>query len=89
MVVNNSDRDQTVTLPSPFPNGSKLVDVMTASPVDFVMVPMESLGFPSFAKGAMVRAMRIGPDARPTSVVRDGKINVGLSKKSAAILVRE
>ena len=89
VVVNNSDRDQTVTLPSPFPNGSKVVDVMTASPVEFVMVPMESLGFPSFAKGAMVRAIRLGPKTEPSYLVRDGKIDVGLSKKSAAILVRE
>jgi glycosidase len=89
VVVNNSDRDQTLTLPSPFPDGSKLVDVMNAAPVDFVMAPMESLGFPNFEKGAMVRAIHIGPKVAPVYIVHDGKIGIGVSKKSAAILVRE
>ncbi len=89
VVVNNSDRDQTLNLTSPFPDGSHVVDVMNAAPVEFIMVPMEKLGFPNFTKGAAVRAIRVGPDAGPSYVVRDGKINVSLSKKSAAILVRE
>jgi glycosidase len=89
VLVNNSDRDQTLTVKSPFPDGSRVVDVMNAAPVEFVMAPMESLGFPNFARGASVRAIRIGPKTGPVYVVRDGKLSIALSKKSAAILVRE
>jgi hypothetical protein len=89
VVMNNSDRDQTVTLPSPFPDGSKVVDVMNATSVDFAMVPMESLSFPNFVKGASVRTIQIGPKTEPVQFVRDKKIALVLSKKSAAILVRE
>jgi len=88
VIVNDSDRDQTVNLASPFPDGSRVVDVMNASPVEFVMVPMENLGFPDFQHGASVRAIRVGRDAGPSSVVRDRRLNVTLSAKSAAILVR-
>jgi hypothetical protein len=77
-----------LNLASPFPDGSRVVDVMNASPMEFVMVPMESLGFPSFARDASVRAIHVGSDARPVYVVRDGKISIVLLKKSAAILVR-
>jgi glycosidase len=89
VVVNNSGRDQTLSLTSPFPDGSRVVDVMNAAPVEFVMVPMERLGFPNFTRGAAVRAIRLGPDAGPSYVVRDGKISIALSKKSAAILVKQ
>jgi glycosidase len=89
VIVNNRDRDQSVVLSSPFPEGSRLVDLMTAAPVQFVMVPMESLGFPHFAKNALVRAIRVGPSPAPVCIVRAGKINLSLSKKSAAILVHE
>jgi len=89
VIVNNSDRDQVLPLASPFPDGSRVVDVMTASPVEFAMVPMESLGFPNFAKDAQVRAVRIGPNTRPVYVVHNGTIGIGVVRKSAAILVRE
>jgi cyclomaltodextrinase / maltogenic alpha-amylase / neopullulanase len=89
VVVNNSDRDQVMNLPSPFPDGSRVVDVMNAAPVKFDMVPMESLGFPNFAKDAMVRAIRVGPNTRPVYEVHNGKIGIGVARKSAAILVRE
>jgi len=89
VVVNNSDRDQTMNLPSPFPDDSRVVDVMNAAPVEFVMAPMESVGFPDFQKGTMVRTIRVGPKAEPVYLVRDGKISISLSKKTAAILVRE
>ena len=89
VIVNNSDRDQTLSLKSPFPDGSRVVDVMNAAPVEFAMVPMESLGFPNFERGASVRAIRLGPNSGPVYLVRDGKTNVGLKKKNVAILVRE
>jgi glycosidase len=89
VIVNNSDRDQSVVLSSPFPDGSRVVDLMTAAPVQFVMVPMESLGFPHFARNAMVRSIRVGPGPAPVYIVRAGKINLSLSRKSAAILVRQ
>jgi glycosidase len=89
VVVNNGDRDQALSLTSPFPDGSRVVDVLTAAPVEFVMAPMEKLGFNDFARGASVRAIRIGPRTTPVQLVRDGKLNISLSKKSAAILVRE
>jgi cyclomaltodextrinase / maltogenic alpha-amylase / neopullulanase len=89
VIVNNSDKDQVLDLSVPFPNNSRVMDVMTASPVEFYQAPMTSLGFPDFQKGATVRAMRLGPDTKPAYVVHEGKIRITLERKSAAILVRQ
>jgi glycosidase len=89
VIVNNSDKDQTVDLAVPFPNGSRVVDVMAVAPVEFYQASTQSLGFPNFGKGASVRALRLGPNAGPTYIVRDGKIQLDLAVKSAAILVKE
>jgi len=89
VVVNNSDKDQALDVSVPFPNNSRVVDVMTAAPVEFYQASMASLGFPDFRNGATVRAMRLGPDAGPVYVVRAGKIHITLPHKSAAILARQ
>jgi len=89
VIVNNSDKDQSVDLAVPFPNGSHIVDMMTAAPVDFYQASAQSLGFPNFEKGATVRAIRLRRNAGPTYVVRDGKLHLDLAGKSAAILVKQ
>jgi len=89
VIINNSDRDQVLDVAVPFPNNSRVVDLMTAAPVEFYQASMASLGFPDFQKGATVRAMRFGPDAKPIYVVRGGKIHISLAQKSAAILVKQ
>jgi glycosidase len=88
VIVNNSGKDQMLDLSAPFPNNSRVVDLLSAAPVEFVMVPMEDLGFPDFQKGAAARAIRLGPGTGPVYVVRDGKLEIPVSAKSAAILVR-
>jgi glycosidase len=88
VVFNTSDRSQTVELPVPFPAGSRVVDVLSASPVSFVHTPMAQAGFPDFAPGATVRTIRVSPAASPHYVVREGKLTLALEKKSAAILAR-
>ena len=89
VVVNNSDKDQSIDVTVPFPDGSRVVDVMTAAPVEFYQASAQNLGFPNFEKGATVRAMRLGPNAGPVYLVRGGKIHIGLAAKSAAILVKQ
>lgn len=89
VLINNSAKDQSIELTAPFPEGSRVVDVMTAAPVEFYNAPMERLGFPQFEKGSTVRAIRFSPAAAPAYTVRDGKIRIGLSRKSAAILVKQ
>jgi hypothetical protein len=88
VIVNNSDKDQSVDLTVPFPTGSRVVDVMMAAPVEFYLAPAQSLNFPNFEKGATVRALRLGRNAGPTYIVRDGKLHLDLAGKSAAILVK-
>ncbi len=89
VILNNGDKDQSVDLAVPFPNDSRVIDLMTVAPVEFYLAPASELGFPNFEKGTTVRALRIGPNAGPTYVVRNGKIHLGLSGKSAAILVQQ
>ncbi len=89
VIVNNNDKDQSIDLAVPFTDGSRVVDVMAAAPVEFYQASAESLSFPNFEKGATVRALRFGPNAGPTYLVRDGKIHLVLSGKSAAILVKQ
>ena len=89
VIVNNSDKDRSLDLAVPFPNGTRVVDVMTAAPVDFYQASARSLNFPDFEKSATMRALRFGPNAGPVHVVYDGKIHIGLSAKTAAILVKQ
>ena len=89
VIVNNSEKDQSVDLAVPFPTGSRIVDAMTASPVEFYQASAQSLNFPNFEKGATVRALRLGPNAGPVYVVRSGKLHLDLAAKSAAILVKQ
>jgi cyclomaltodextrinase / maltogenic alpha-amylase / neopullulanase len=89
VIVNNSDKDQSVDLSVPFPSGSRVVDVMAAAPVEFYQASARSLGFPNFEKGATVRALRLGRNAGPSYVVRGGKLHLDLAAKSAAILVKQ
>ena len=89
VIVNNSDKDQSVDLTVPFPAGSRIVDVMTAAPVEFYQASARSLNFPNFEKGATVRALRLGRNAGPTYTVRGGKLHLDLAAKSAAILVKQ
>ena len=88
VIVNNSDKDQSLDLTVPFPTASRVVDVMTATPVEFYQASTQKLNFPDFEKGTTVRALRLGRNAGPTYIVRDGKIHLGLTAKSAAILVK-
>ncbi len=88
VIVNNSDKDQMIDLNVPFPNDSRIVDVMAAAPVEFYRASPQSLNFPNFEASATIRALRLGPDAGPVYVVRSGKIHVGMAGKSAAILVK-
>ena len=85
VVVNNSEKDQSVEVPAPYPNGTRVVDLLSA-PVEFYDAPMSSLAFPQFDKKATVRALRVKPNAAVLNV-RDGKIRLNLSPKSAALLV--
>ncbi len=89
VVFNNSDRLQTIELPAPFPVGSRVVDALAASPVNFVDTPLAQAGFPDFASAAAVRTLRVSPAATPAYQVRDGPLRLTLEKKSAAILVRQ
>lgn len=89
ILVNNSDKDQALDLTVPFPNNSRVVDVLNAAPAEFFQASMQSLGFPNFEKGATVRAIRLRTSAAPTYVVRGGKVHLALPHKSAAILVRQ
>ena len=85
VVINNSAKDQTVDVPVPFPNGTRVVDVLN-SPAELYNAPMSNLGFPQFERKASVRAIRVRANA-PTCTVRDGKVRLNLPRKSAAILV--
>jgi cyclomaltodextrinase len=87
VVLNNSSNDQVAVVPSPYPNDTRVVDILSASG-EYYDAPMSSLGFPAFAKDAKVRAFRPAANA-PAYTVRDGKISVSVPKKSAVILVRQ
>jgi glycosidase len=89
VIINNSDKDQSPNLTVPFPNGSRVVDILAATPVEFHQASMQKLGFPSFERGATVRAIHADSDAEPSYTVHDGKIHIRLPHKSAAILVKE
>jgi glycosidase len=89
VIVNNSEKDQSVEFTVPFPNGSCVLDVMTAAPAEFYQASARSLGFPNFEKGATIRALRLGRDPGPTYIVRGGKLHLDLAAKSAAILVKQ
>ncbi|HUJ09096.1 MAG TPA: glycoside hydrolase family 13 protein [Verrucomicrobiae bacterium] len=86
VVINDSVKDQTVEVPSPFPNDARVSDLESA-PAEFYDAPMTSIGFPQFSKNAMVLAIRVKPDV-PVLIVRSGKLRLNLAHKSAAILVR-
>ncbi len=87
VVLNNGANDQVAVVPSPYPNDTRVVDILTASG-EYYDAPMSSLGFPAFAKDAKVRAFRAAANA-PAFTVRDGKISVTVPKKSAVVLVRQ
>ncbi len=87
VVINNSDRDQIVDVPVPFPNDSRVVDLL-ATPTEFYDAPMSSLGLPQFDKSATARAIRVSPNAA-ANVVHDGKVRFNLPLKSGAILAKQ
>ena len=87
VVINNSAKDQSVTVPIPFPNNTRVVDVLNA-PAELRDAPMSDAGFPQFSTGATVRVIRVSPSATAL-IVRDGKLLLNLAHKSAAILVRQ
>jgi len=87
VLLNNSDQDIAADFPVPFPNDTRLIDLLTA-PADIRDVPLAALGFPGFDKSSTAHALRVNPNA-PATVVRAGKIHLRLSAKSAAILVRQ
>ena len=89
VVINNSTRDQSLEVAVPFAEGSRVIDLMSAAPVEYRLLPAESLGFPNFNKGALVRAIQFGAATAPAYTVRTGKIRIGLPRKSAAILVKQ
>ena len=88
VVVNNSAKDRSVDVPAPFPNGARVVDLLTTA-AEFYDVPMASVGFPQFGKTATVRAIRVNPNAVASLIVHGGKLQLNLAHKSAAILVRQ
>ena len=85
VVINNSAKDRLVEVTSPFPGDARVVDLITA-PADFYDAAMVPLGFPQFVANATVRAIRARPNASVLPV-RNGKIQLNLAHKSAAILV--
>jgi glycosidase len=87
VVINNSAKDRSVEIPSPFAADARFVDLLSA-PADLYDAPMTSLGFSQFGQSATVRAIRVKPNA-PVLAVRGGKIQLDLAHKSAAILVRQ
>jgi glycosidase len=89
VIFNNSDRSQTIELPAPFPTGTRVVDVLNANPVNFFDMPLAQAGFPDFAPSATVRTIQPGAAVTPVYQVRDGKLQLTLEKKSAAILVKQ
>ncbi len=89
VVLNNSGDDHTFELKSPFPDGSRLVDLVAATPVHYPEVPMTKLGFPQFPDDATVRAIQYGTAVTPVYQVRDGKFRLRLPAKTGAILVKQ
>lgn len=87
VVINNSARDRSVEVPSPFPPDARVIDLLNA-PAELYDARMSDLGFPQFNDSATVRAIRVKPNA-PGFLVRSGKIQLNLAHKSAAILVRQ
>jgi glycosidase len=87
VVINNSTRDQTIELPSPFPPNAHVVDLMKSSSLQVRETPMAELGMTDFAWAATVRAIRLGEHAGPALAANDGKLRVPVAAKSAAILV--
>jgi hypothetical protein len=87
VVINNSANDQSVAVPAPFPNNSRVVDLLN-TPAELYDAPMARVGFPQFSKSATVHAIRVSPSATAL-IVRDGKLTLNLAHKSAAILVRQ
>lgn len=87
VILNNSDKPQTVEVPVPFGNGTRLVDALTATPAQLTFMPADQLGFPDYAPGTTLRALRLGAGAMPSYPVREGFVRVGLERKSAVILV--
>jgi glycosidase len=87
VLINNSDKDLFADFTVPFPNDSRVVDLLT-TPAEIYDASLTSLGFPQFDQNASARALR--PNASAASnVVRDGKVRLKLAGKSAAILVRQ
>jgi hypothetical protein len=50
---------------------------------------MHLAGFSQFDSNATVRIIRVASDATPIYTVRNGKIKIGVNKKTAAILARQ
>jgi glycosidase len=88
VILNNSWKDQVAIVEAPWPEGTQVMDVMAANPVDYPYVRMVEAGFPQFDKDATVRTLRSQNAVTGIYAVRDGKLRVNLPRKSAAILVR-
>jgi glycosidase len=89
VVINNSTRDQTIELPTPFPPDARVVDLIKAAPVQFSETAMADLGMPEFPKGATARAIQLGANAGPAFSANGGKLRIPVTAKSAAILVKQ
>lgn len=87
VVINNGAKDRSVEVPSPFPPDVRPIDVLN-TPAELSDAQMASVGFPQFDRAATVRIIRVRPNA-PGFLVRGGKIQLNLPRKSAAILVRQ
>jgi glycosidase len=88
VLLNNAFQPVTVDVPSPFPNGSQVLDVVTALPADILDAPLARAGFPGFAAGATVNTIQFAPHSAPAYTVRDGQLRLTLPAKSGMILVR-
>jgi glycosidase len=87
-VFNNSDKDQAVVVQSPWPDGAQVIDLMAANPVNFDYFPMTSVGFPQFDTNATVRVIRTANATTGIYSVTNGRLQISVPKRSAAILVR-
>lgn len=87
VVINNSPRDQLVACQVAHPNGARVVDVLNATGVELHDRPAASLGFAGFARGATVKAVRLGAQTSPVYEVIDGKVSIRMAPRSGAILV--
>ncbi len=89
ILFNNGDTNQDVEVKVPFPDDTKLVDVIAADPATFVDQPMNKLGFADFPGSATVSVIHLGADVTPVYRVHDSRIRVNLPAKSSAVLVKQ